>query len=217
MEKYEFENEFGKYSLRVEREKKRGNAVVDICINTEEVLSQLRKLSFEYECDEVYCTSKDESFNPNFDYSYTIDSYELAINKETIIEYKLIPVTWKNASIYKKIYNLATFDIDNMSICDDEEIREYLEKEDAKIGLIQYKNEIIGSFTTVGKHEIDSFTLDPKFQGKHLARGALQSVINTLQGTAILFVSSRNDRALNLYKSMGFTKGKFTTKFYKIK
>lgn len=217
MKKYEFENEHGKYSLRIEREKKRGNAVIDVCINSEGIVSHLRKLGSIYECDEVYCTSKDDMFNSGYNYSYTIDSFDLIIKKKETPNYDLVPVTWENSSIYKDIYNKATFNVDNMSICDDSEVKEYLETQNAKIGLIKYKEDIIGTYTTMGIHEVDSFTIDPKFQGKHLAKEALQCVLNTLEDTAILFVSSRNERAIGLYRSMGFKKGNFTTKFYKIK
>lgn len=217
MEKYEFENEYGKYSLHVERLKRRTNGVIRECNDESSIISHLQKLTNQYECLEAYVTYLDDNYKDKEGYLYTIDSYELdTIERKEVPNYCLIPVSMENTDIYQNIYNEATFNIDNMSTCDEQEIQEYLDNEEAKIGLIQYQGEIIGTYATVGKHEVDSFAIAKEYRGKHLARGALQCILNTLEDHAILFVSTRNEKALNLYKSMGFKQGKYVTKFYKI-
>lgn len=217
MEKYEFDNEYGKYSLHVERAKKRTNGVIRECYDEGNIISHLQKLTSEYECLEAFVTYLDDNYKDKEGYLYTIDSYELdKLERKDTPDYNLIPVTIENASIYQDIYNEATFNIDNMSTCDKQEIQEYLENEEAIIGLIQYQGKIIGTYTTMGKHEVDSFAISKEYRGKHLARGALQCVLNTMEDHAILFVSTRNIPALNLYKSMGFKQGQYITKFYKI-
>lgn len=200
---YHFNNSFGQYDVILETKKMKTIAIIKSCNNKEMLLHHIRILALENDCQETYATAKTNIFGVNP--SYSIDSYESSLNYESDEAFSLFPLSLNQINDFITISNEALFNVDNTSIFDVSNVKEELNSEDTSIGFIKYDNNNIGTYIIKG-NLLDCVTIAKEYQGKHLALGALNTILSTISGNSILYASSRNLVAINLFKKIGFNK-----------
>jgi len=199
------ESNFGKFNSYYEPEKKRVNIVVDFCLEERELLNVIENHVQELGLSEAFLSPHGQpmflSRNPDYD----ISSYETNQTYEKAEGYELIELTESLYDLYIQMTNASTFDVDNMSYVDINEVKDCVENEHARIGLIRFENDYIGSYI-VKDEELESFGIDPKHQGNGHGYNALNTILSTMEGSKYLLVCSRNVKALRLYQKAGFKK-----------
>ncbi len=199
------ENPYGKFKSYHEVEKNRINIVIDSCADEQGLLNTIKEHVLFFGLNEAYVTPHGQPMLQNKEPDYDISSYETEKEYEEVEGYELIELTNNLNNLYIQITNASTFNIDSMSYVDMDEVLEYINNESANIGLIRFEDDYIGSYVIMGS-EIESFGIDPKYQGKKHGLKAFQTILSTIKGNKLLLVNSRNIKALNLYQKMGFIK-----------
>lgn len=214
--KKEYNDNNGKYTIYIEKEILTMNVVVDECKNKEAILSEINKVADEYNIENVKVGDHTETIFGNRKEDYQINRYVVSNPKKNIKDYSHEKVSEGSAKLYIRITNEATKNIDNMTYVDNDEVNEYLNKDNAIIGFIKYKENIIGTFI-IDNACLESFCLRKEYRGKKLALNALYYIMNLSNSEGIyLFCSTRNEVAMNLYKKAGFQLSveNKTNKFY---
>lgn len=210
------DTEYGRYTVFYVPEKKRANCHFNTCIDEEKLAKHVVDTCQKLGAKSVFLTPfNTEAFSSRTPH-YTIDRYEINQIFESNDQYQIHLLSKRNMRKYVRITREATFDVDNMSYTDLDEVLFYMKNHDSCIGFIKYRKRIIGSFVYT-KHEIESIAISKRFRGKGHAYQAIQCIINRMDGHAYLLVSSRNEPAVSIYQKIGFIKkSDFTTRWFQL-
>lgn len=213
---HNIDSEYGRYTVFYVPEKKRANANFNTCHDEEKLAKHVVDTCKSFGATHVFLTPfKTEAFM-NRTPHYTIDRYEIDQTLEVDQRYRIESLSKRTLRKYVRITREATFDVDNMSYTNKEEVSSYMKNSESVIGLIRYQRRVIGTFLYT-KNEIESIAIAKRYRGKGHATRAIECVIQQMGGKAFLWVSSRNTKALSIYQKMGFVKHPdYTTRWFQL-
>jgi ribosomal protein S18 acetylase RimI-like enzyme len=213
---HNIDTEYGRYTIFYVPEKKRVNANFNTCLDEEKLAKHVVETSKAMGAKTVYLTPFQTGAFLNRKPHYTIDRYEIQKSFDVSGDYHLEMLSNQNKRKYVRITREATFDVDNMSYTDLNEVSFYMKNPDSVIGLIKYQKHTIGSFVYT-KQEIESISIAKRYRGKGHAYASIGCLINHMGGHAYLLVSSRNEPAISIYQKMGFIKhDESTTRWFQL-
>ena len=211
------QNAFGEFKSYYEPKKKRANIVIDSCANEESLLKSIQEFVLSLGLTEAFITPHGLPMFQSLQPDYDIGTYESNQEYNPVTGYELISLDEEMYERYMDITNRSTFHIDNMSYVEPEELIESKNTEGSNIGLILFDGKYIGTYFTVGE-EIESFAIDPDYQGLGHGKNSFQTVLSTIKGNKQMLVASSNTVALNLYIQFGFKKtDRFISYWYHLK
>lgn len=127
---------------------------------------------------------------------------------------------WQVSSLCT-LYNTIFYEVPNSATLTEDEIRQWMSNSRWHLYFVKDEEQIAGFLMLIEKEqevEIDSLGILEEFRGRGLAKRMLRQVENTAAqrgfGTVSLGVSSINTAASSLYRKLGFSEEKVTSRWY---
>ncbi|MBU0996891.1 MAG: GNAT family N-acetyltransferase [Firmicutes bacterium] len=201
---YKIENPYGSFKCYYELEKRRVNIIIESCFDVQNLMASIQKQVNEFGLKEAFITSRVTGvFMGTPDYQ--IVSYSSFKTYEAPKGYTLVPLNESLYQTYIDLTNESTFDVDNMSYADIEEVKEYVEDKECHIGLIEFEGTKVGSYI-IKNSELELLAIHKDYQGMGHGKKALQLLLSTIEGEKTLMVATSNKVAISLYVRSGFEK-----------
>ena len=114
----------------------------------------------------------------------------------------------------KQIGNTRTYS----AMISHDEALDYLRR--SKTYFITYGDKVVGNvayeMTGPGKAHVSGIMVIPECQGRGIGRAAMEKILDEIKGTSTIDLVTHpdNTRAINLYESLGFTKGEVKENYY---